>query len=79
LAATYPLGGVFWDYLQWALGFARLGHDMLYIEDTGRWVYDPAAATFVEGGGRNVAILAEALKTLDPGLAQRWFYRDGIG
>ena len=79
LAVTYPVGGVFWDYLQWALGFARLGHDVLYVEDTGRWVYDPAAATFVESGGRNAAVLAEALKTLDPGLAKRWFYRDGTG
>ena len=79
LAVTYPVGGVFWDYLQWALGFARLGHEVLYVEDTGRWVYDPAAATFVESGGRNAAVLAEALKTLDPGLAKRWFYRDGTG
>ena len=37
LAATYPFGGVFWDYLQYALGFARLGHEVLYLEDTGRW------------------------------------------
>jgi hypothetical protein len=79
LAATYPLGGVFWDYMQWALGFARLGHDVLYIEDTGRWVYDPAAATFVESGGRNAAMLADAMKTLDAGMAERWFYRDCTG
>ena len=25
LAATYPFGGVFWDYLQYVLGFHRLG------------------------------------------------------
>ena len=79
LAATYPLGGVFWDYLQWALGFARLGHDVLYVEDTGRWVYDPAAATFVESGEANAALLAETLKALDTDLAERWFYRDGTG
>jgi hypothetical protein len=79
LAATYPLGGVFWDYLQWALGFARLGHDVLYVEDTGRWVYDLAAATFVESGEANAALLAETLKALDTDLAERWFYRDGTG
>ena len=33
LAATYPFGGVFWDYVQYALGFLDLGHDVLYIED----------------------------------------------
>jgi hypothetical protein len=79
LAATYPLGGVFWDYLQWALGFARLGHDVLYLEDTGRWCYDPTAATFVESGAGNAAALAEALKLLDADTARRWFYRDAIG
>jgi hypothetical protein len=79
LAATYPLGGVFWDHLQWVLGFARLGHDVLYVEDTGRWVYDPVAGTFVESGVQNAALLAETLKVLDSGLAERWFYRDGTG
>jgi hypothetical protein len=79
LAATYPLGGVFWDYLQWALGFARLGHDVLYLEDTGRWSYDPRAATFVDSGAGNAALLAEALKVLDADTARRWFYRDGLG
>lgn len=79
LAATYPFGGVFWDYLQYALGFARLGHEVLYLEDTGRWCYDPVAGTFVESGERNAAALAEALKACDPALAERWFYRDGAG
>ncbi|HEX6212074.1 MAG TPA: glycosyltransferase family 1 protein, partial [Methylomirabilota bacterium] len=69
LAATYPFGGVFWDYLQYALGFARLGHEVLYLEDTGRWCYDPVAGTFVESGERNAAALAEALKACDPALA----------
>src|SRR5687768_12084826 len=41
LAATYPFGGVFWDYMQYVLGLHRLGHDVLYIEDNGRWCYDP--------------------------------------
>ena len=26
LAATYPLGGVAWDYIQYLHGFYRLGH-----------------------------------------------------
>ena len=79
LAATYPLGGVFWDYVQWLLGFARLGHDVLYIEDTGRWVYNPATGTFVNSGEANATVLGEMLKALDPDLAHRWFFRDGTG
>ena len=46
LAAAFPLGGVFWDYIQYLLGLHRLGHDVLYIEDTGKWCYDPIAQTY---------------------------------
>jgi len=79
LAATYPLGGVFWDYLQYALGLHRLGHDVLYIEDTGRWCYDPHGETFVEDGARNARWLARKLAALEPELADRWFFRDAAG
>jgi hypothetical protein len=79
LAATYPIGGVFWDYLQYPLGFRRLGHDVLYLEDTGRWCYDPAAGTFVESGAANAGALARHLAALDAGLADRWFFRDATG
>ena len=58
---------------------ARLGHDVLYIEDTGQWVYGPEAATFVESGERNAALLAVTLKAFGPVLADRWFYRDCPG
>jgi hypothetical protein len=79
LAATYPLGGVFWDYLQYPLGLHRLGHDVLYIEDTGRWCYDPRGQTFVEDGTRNARWLARKIAALEPELADRWFFRDATG
>jgi len=79
LAVTYPFGGVFWDYLQYVLGLHRLGHDVLYIEDTGKWCYDPATYTFVEDGSRNAAILAGHIQTLAPELSSCWFYRDTTG
>ena len=60
LAATYPFGGVFWDYIQYPLGFHRLGHDVLYIEDTGRWNYDPSAQTFTDNGRANANANASA-------------------
>jgi hypothetical protein len=47
LVATYPVGGVAWDYLQYVEGFRRLGCDVFYVEDTGQWFYDPDARTFV--------------------------------
>jgi len=79
LAATYPLGGVFWDYVQYLLGFRQLGHDVLYIEDTGRWCYDPAAQTFTESGANNAATLARHLTALDSTLGDCWFFRDATG
>jgi hypothetical protein len=79
LAGTYPFGGVFWDYLQYPLGFQRLGHEVLYLEDTGKWCYDPVGHTFVEGGERNAAHLARNLEALEPALADRWFFRDCTG
>ena len=79
LAATYPFGGVFWDYMQYVLGLHRLGHDVLYIEDTGRWCYDPEAQTFVADASRNASRLQAALAALDPALGRRWFLRDADG
>lgn len=76
LAGTYPFGGVFWDYMQYVLGFHRLGHDVLYIEDTGNWCYDTSAQTFVASGARNAHALGESLALLDPELKSRWFLRD---
>jgi hypothetical protein len=73
LIAQYPLGGVTWDYFQYVLGLAQLGHDVYYVEDTGQWPYNP-----VEGGlGRdcdfNVAYLAGIMSRY--GLADQWAYR----
>lgn len=79
LAATYPMGGVFWDYLQYALGFAQLGHDVLYLEDSGKWCYDPAQQTFVESGANNAEWFAREIPKLDASLSERWFFRDARG
>ncbi len=79
LAATYPFGGVFWDYLQYVLGFHRLGHDVLYLEDTGKWCYSPTQHTFVESGADNAAFLRQQIEVFEPELRDRWFYRDGAG
>ena len=40
LIAQHPsLGGVAWDYAQYAAGLHRLGHDVYYLEDSGEWPY----------------------------------------
>ncbi|MGH8011412.1 MAG: glycosyltransferase family 1 protein [Candidatus Binataceae bacterium] len=79
LAATFPLGGVFWDYFQYVEGLRGLGHEVLYLEDTGKWCYDAEAQTFVENGARNAAWLARAIRTFEPALADFWYFRDPAG
>jgi hypothetical protein len=75
LVATYPVGGVAWDYLQYVEGFRRLGCDVFYLEDSGRWLYDPAAASFTPDATHGARYLAAALAGIDPSLANRWSVR----
>src|SRR4029453_16614176 len=75
LVATYPVGGVAWDCLQYVQGFSALGCEVVYLEDTGQWFYDPAAATFTPAGDRGAAYLATRLRGVLPGRALRWAVR----
>ena len=38
----YPLAGVTFQFLHYLIALRRLGYDPYYIEDSGRWIYDPA-------------------------------------
>jgi hypothetical protein len=78
-AAHYPFGGVFWDYFQYVIGFRRLGCEVLYVEDPGRWAYDPALETTVESGRANAKYLAAQIERLGSDYSQSWFYRDAVG
>ena len=73
LIAQYPLGGVTWDYVQYALGLAQLGHDVYYIEDTGQWPYNPGEGGLGKGCDFNVQYLAGVMSRF--GLADQWAYR----
>ena len=70
--AQYPLGGVTWDYLQYVLGLARLGHDVYYLEDTGQWPYNPLEGGVSKGCEFNVEYLAGIMARY--GLADKWAY-----
>ena len=72
LIAQYPLGGVTWDYLHYVLGFARLGHDVYYLEDTGQWPYNPVAGGLGPDCAYNVDYLAKVMSRF--GLDDRWAY-----
>ncbi len=78
LIAQHPtLAGVTWDYVQYVIGLARLGHEVYYFEDSGEWPYT------LDGGEsgqdwvardcrKNVAHLSEVMTRF--GLADRWAY-----
>ena len=73
LIAQYPLGGVTWDYLQYALGLKQLGHEVYYFEDTGLWPYNPKEGGTCEDCSYNVSYLAEVMSEF--GLEDKWAYR----
>ena len=80
LIATYPLGGVSWDYLQYIQGLHLLGHDVFYLEDTGNWVYNPELGTFTEDCSFNLQYLDAVLTfAVGPATRRRWSFRSPIG
>src|SRR4051812_3918764 len=73
LIAQYPLGGVTWDYVQYAAGMSKLGHDVFYFEDTGQWPFNPQEGGLGADCAFNVSYLAEVMQRF--GLEDRWAYR----
>lgn len=72
LLAQYPLGGVTWDYFQYVLGLARLGHDVYYIEDTGQWPYNPLQGGTGKEGLFNADYLGHLMARFN--MAEKWAY-----
>jgi hypothetical protein len=75
MIATYPVGGVVWDYGQYALGLERLGFEVYYLEDTGWMTYDPRVRDYVEDPAFGASFLGPALGCLSEALATRWHFR----
>ena len=72
LIAQYPIGGVTWDYLQYVVGLARLGHAVYYLEDTGLWPYNPAEKGVSKHCRYNVGYLGAVMSRF--GLSDKWAY-----
>src|SRR5680860_301324 len=77
MIATYGMGGVAWDYGQYALGLEQLGCEVYYLEDTGVPAYSHNAATgeYVEDPTDGIRFLKDSLGTLSSNLARRWHVR----
>lgn len=74
LVGLYPVGGVAWDYLQYIIGFARLGHDVIYHEDTWSWPYHPVEKTHTAEGDYSAAYIQSFFEQYAPDLTGRWHY-----
>ena len=74
LVGLHPVGGVAWDYLQYVLGLARLGHDVYYHEDTWCWPYHPVERRHTDDGSYSAAYLRDFFGRYAPELRGRWHY-----
>src|SRR2546421_154327 len=73
IAFWYPLAGVTYQFLHYLLGLRRLGWDPYYVEDSGRWIYDPRLNDLSPDASGNVAAVAPVLEA--HGFAGRWAFR----
>ncbi len=72
IIARHPFGGVTWCSLMYLLGLRALGHEMLYVEDTGECIYDPEQNTRSEDPSYGTRYIHSALAPY--GLGDRWSF-----
>ncbi len=72
IIARHPYGGVTWCSLMYLLGLRALGHDVLYIEDTGECVYDPDRNELSVDPSYGTRYINDALEPFE--LGDRWCY-----
>jgi hypothetical protein len=69
----YPLAGVTYQFLHYLIALRKLGYDPYYIEDSGRWVYDPHINDISPDASSNVAAVAPLLAA--HGFGEHWAFR----
>src|SRR4249920_2887 len=69
----YPLAGVTFQFLHYLIGLRRLGYDPYYIEDSGRWIYDPSINDLSPDASGNVKSVAPILE--EYGFGGKWAFR----
>src|SRR5258707_10368347 len=69
----FPLAGVTYQFLHYLLGLRRLGYDPYYIEDSGRWIYDPRINDFSPDATGNLEMIVPVLKA--HGFGDKWAFR----
>jgi hypothetical protein len=69
----YPLAGVTYQFLHYLLGLRKLGYDPYYVEDSGRWIYDPRLNAFSPDVTPNLELVVPVLER--HGFGERWAFR----
>lgn len=70
--AACPIAGVIWQHIHYIVGLQRLGHEVYYIEDSGRIPYNPARQTPEEDYGYAAATLKSLSERF--GFRERWAF-----
>jgi len=68
------MAGVAWQAVHHLVGFARLGWEVFYVEDSGAAPYDPRTGGQTDDHSYAVAYVADVMRR--HGLAERWAYVD---
>lgn len=74
LVCLHPVGGVAWDYLQYVIGLAKLGHDVYYYEDTSSWPYNPKEQRVTDEPSYSLNFIFNFFKKYAPVLNNNWCY-----
>ncbi len=69
----YPLAGVTYQFLHYLIALRRLGYDPWYVEDSGRWIYDPALNDLSPDAIGNLSAVVPVLEA--HGFGNRWAFR----
>ncbi|MGC2341551.1 MAG: hypothetical protein WA453_08205, partial [Methyloceanibacter sp.] len=69
----YPLAGVTFQFLHYLIGLRQLGFDPYYIEDSGRWIYDPRINDLSSDAVGNIGSIVPTLQAY--GFGDRWAFR----
>ncbi len=69
----YPLAGVTYQFLHYLIALRRLGYDPWYVEDSGRWIYDPVLNDISPDATGNLKAVVPILEA--HGFGDRWAFR----
>ncbi len=74
----YPLGGMTWHHLNYLAGFASMGHEVIFYEDSGQWLqpYNPSNNTCDNDPTYGINYLKETLDSIK--LPIRWCYHSEL-